>query len=92
MCTLLQVGNMEATAMHLKSVGALLSRQLSYKNASFELVEVPQAKQKETDYNKAAAFWQELTAEVMHALKSAPTEGGLYTVLEEHEEVSNALY
>jgi hypothetical protein len=63
--------------------------ELSYKNASFELVEVPQAKQKELDYNKAAAFMQELTAEVLHALKMQPTEGGLYTVLEEHDEVSS---
>lgn len=52
------MGAMEMLALGLKSVGAYLSRSLSYEGAEFQLRHLPLAPQLTAMYDRAAEFWQ----------------------------------
>lgn len=76
--------------MHLKEKGALLSRSLSYEGVEFETVQASGEAAHTAAYNRSAAFFQKLLCELQLALsKSSPAEGGLFTLREKDEEVSD---
>jgi hypothetical protein len=52
------MGAMEMLALGLKSVGAYLSRSLSYQGAEFELCYVNLKPELRVMYDRAAEFWQ----------------------------------
>ena len=56
------IGAMELVAMHMKASGQYLSRSLSFKEASFEIVEVTLSAEFKSTYDSAVAIWQRLIA------------------------------
>ena len=56
------IGAMELVAMHMKGTGQYLARSLSFKDASFEIVEVKLTDDFKRMYDKAVEVWQKLIA------------------------------
>jgi len=54
------IGAMELVAMHMKATGQYLARSLSFKDASFEVVEIKMTDEFKTIYNRAVEVWQKL--------------------------------
>mmetsp|Transcript_56815 Transcript_56815/g.139453 ORF Transcript_56815/g.139453 Transcript_56815/m.139453 type:complete len:761 (+) Transcript_56815:155-2437(+) len=59
-----ECGAMELVAMHMKANGQYLSRILSFKGASFEIVKLELDAEMEAMYDAAADFWHLLVAEI----------------------------
>lgn len=60
----LGTGAMELHAMHLKSIGALCARTLSYESCEFELVDGIQDDSVRRLYNQASEIWTDLHAQL----------------------------
>jgi hypothetical protein len=58
------VGAMELVAMEMKASGQYLSRALSFKNATFEVVKLQLSEQFRDMYDKAVEFWADLVSAV----------------------------
>jgi len=56
----LGTGAMELHAMHLKSIGAICARTLSYEDCEFALVDVESGSKAREVYNSAAELWSDL--------------------------------
>ena len=57
----LGTGAMELHAMHLKSIGALCARTLSYEGCEFELVDGISDEKVQRLYNKATEIWTDVS-------------------------------
>jgi len=60
----LGTGAMELHAMHLKSIGAIMARTLSYSACEFEMVEGVGSDKVRNVYNSAAELWTDLHAQL----------------------------
>mmetsp|Transcript_18695 Transcript_18695/g.40471 ORF Transcript_18695/g.40471 Transcript_18695/m.40471 type:complete len:1753 (+) Transcript_18695:126-5384(+) len=65
----LGTGAMELHAMHLKSIGALCARTLSYESCEFELVSEVSDDKIHTLYNQATEIWTDLHAQLADRCK-----------------------
>eukprot|EP00985_Skeletonema_marinoi_P001893 scaffold767_cov144-Skeletonema_marinoi.AAC.11 len=61
----LGTGAMELHAMHLKSIGALCARTLSYESCEFELVDGISDEKVSAMYNKASEIWTALHSQLL---------------------------
>lgn len=57
-------GAVELNALHLKSIGALQARQLSYATCDFELISIESDEGHSQVHEKAASLWMKLYAEI----------------------------
>ncbi len=65
----LGTGSMELHAMHLKSIGALCARTLSYESCEFELVDGVSDEKVRCLYNQATDIWTDLHAQLADRCK-----------------------
>lgn len=65
----LGTGAMELHAMHLKSIGALCARTLSYESCEFELVDGVSDDKVRTLYNQASEIWTDLHSKLVDRCK-----------------------
>lgn len=75
----LGTGAMELHAMHLKSIGAIMARTLSYQACEFDMIDGVSDPKVRGTYNKATELWTDLHAQLADRL----------IVLREREEVFN---
>ncbi|XP_050741416.1 protein strawberry notch homolog 1 isoform X3 [Drosophila biarmipes] len=63
------IGAMEIVAMDMKLRGTYIARQLSFKDVSFRIEEVPMAKDFRKSYNLAAELWAEINKKFQRACR-----------------------
>ncbi|KAL7546737.1 hypothetical protein ACHAWF_010073 [Thalassiosira exigua] len=61
----LGTGATELSAMHLKSIGALQARQLSYEPCNFEVIDTVSDESHRQVYDRASAIWIQLYDEIL---------------------------
>ena len=65
---------MELLAMQMKQSGKYLARSLSFKGASFEVVDVPLTKEFEDKYDAAVDLWNDVRAAIIRGTKAKESE------------------
>ncbi|XP_017068055.2 protein strawberry notch homolog 1 [Drosophila eugracilis] len=63
------IGAMEIVAMDMKLRGTYIARQLSFKDVSFRIEEVPMSKEFRKCYNMAAELWAEINKKFLKACR-----------------------
>lgn len=75
------IGAMEIVAMDMKLRGTYIARQLSFKDVSFRIEEVPMSKEFRRSYNLAAELWAEINKKFQKACRLMCVENRVQKII-----------